>query len=26
VSEVERFTGTRKFGDDVCVLAMELTP
>jgi serine phosphatase RsbU (regulator of sigma subunit) len=26
VTEVERFTGTRKFGDDVCVLAMELTP
>jgi phosphoserine phosphatase RsbU/P len=26
VKEVERFTGTRKFGDDVCVLAMELTP
>jgi serine phosphatase RsbU (regulator of sigma subunit) len=26
VSEVERFTGTRKFGDDVCVLAMELKP
>ena len=24
VTEVERFTGTRKFGDDVCVLAMEL--
>jgi sigma-B regulation protein RsbU (phosphoserine phosphatase) len=26
VSEVERFTGTRRFGDDVCVLAMELMP
>ena len=26
VTEVERFSGTRKFGDDVCVLAMELTP
>ena len=25
VTEVERFTGTRKFGDDVCVSAMELT-
>jgi sigma-B regulation protein RsbU (phosphoserine phosphatase) len=24
VTEVERFTGSRKFGDDVCVLAMEL--
>ena len=26
VEEVERFTGSRKFGDDVCALAMELTP
>ena len=26
VSEVARFTGTRKFGDGVCVLAMELMP
>ena len=26
VEEVERFIGTRKFGDDVCALAMELTP
>ena len=26
VNEVERFTGTRKFGDDVCALAMELMP
>ena len=25
VTEVERFTGAREFGDDVCVLAMELT-
>jgi len=24
VTEVERFTGSRKFDDDVCVLAMEL--
>ena len=26
VEEVERFTGARKFGDDVCALAMELAP
>jgi phosphoserine phosphatase RsbU/P len=26
VTEIQRFTGTSKFGDDVCVLAMELTP
>ncbi|HEY5706465.1 MAG TPA: SpoIIE family protein phosphatase [Terrimicrobiaceae bacterium] len=26
MSDVERFMGTRKFGDDVCAVAMELTP
>jgi sigma-B regulation protein RsbU (phosphoserine phosphatase) len=26
VTEVELFTGTRKFSDDICVLAMELAP